>query len=349
MKKKKREKDSSGTVLIALILIGAFLYFNGNPFSIITEENQTCSDYDFADEFLNKFGDTNMTTLKVTCQRSGGVWYNKENNVGCSFPSALEIDCNTQIMQPFKEFCEEGVYGNYVCDNHEHYIGCLCNRDTPDCIDCNEEQGQEQDEEEYTCAFNIATAQCGGTCPAYQKCHQITPVYCGCVDDESQYTKGQVGTIFVTSNTWSGAIGGLAGADDKCQASAQYAGLAGTWRAIAGDTETTPSSRLIDTLYYTLQGRVIADGIGDLFDGSIKVPINVDEHMNIQSSKDVWTGSYETGNIPALKTQTCNDWKWVSEGYEGIYGNTGNTDGKWIYVQSKPCYDSGKLYCMRVA
>lgn len=50
--------------------------------------------------------------------------------------------------------------------------------------------------------------------------------------------------VFITRNSWSGDLGGLAGADQKCQSEAQEKGLEGSWKALLGDD----SNRAVDRL-----------------------------------------------------------------------------------------------------
>jgi hypothetical protein len=50
--------------------------------------------------------------------------------------------------------------------------------------------------------------------------------------------------VFVSGSKWNGNLGGLAGADAKCQQAADAAGLGGTFRAWISDDATSASSRL---------------------------------------------------------------------------------------------------------
>jgi Protein of unknown function (DUF1554) len=51
-------------------------------------------------------------------------------------------------------------------------------------------------------------------------------------------------TVFVTSQGFNGNLGGLAGADTKCQALADTAGLGGTYKAWLSDSTTDARNRL---------------------------------------------------------------------------------------------------------
>jgi len=50
--------------------------------------------------------------------------------------------------------------------------------------------------------------------------------------------------VFVTNNRWTGNLGGLAGADEKCQKEAEKLELPGTWKAFLGDDRTLAIERL---------------------------------------------------------------------------------------------------------
>lgn len=67
--------------------------------------------------------------------------------------------------------------------------------------------------------------------------------------------------VFISNGLWTGDLGGLAGADEKCQKEAQEKGLEGTWKAFLGDDRELAVNRLnlddifieaesIDTLPY---------------------------------------------------------------------------------------------------
>ncbi|MDZ4247347.1 MAG: DUF1554 domain-containing protein, partial [Dehalococcoidia bacterium] len=75
--------------------------------------------------------------------------------------------------------------------------------------------------------------------------------------------------VFVTAATYNGNLGGLSGADAKCQASANAVNLGGTWKAWLSDSNTSAGSRLnhSDSPYRLLNGTTIANNWDDLVDG----------------------------------------------------------------------------------
>ena len=87
-------------------------------------------------------------------------------------------------------------------------------------------------------------------------------------------------TVFVTSTSTTGNIGGVAGADAICAAQANAAGLSGRFLAWLSDTRgASPSARFNKSLgaYRLVDGTQIASSYADLTDGRIAAPINLDE------------------------------------------------------------------------
>src|SRR3989344_4313337 len=98
------------------------------------------------------------------------------------------------------------------------------------------------------------------------------------IDPSLPHTK-----VFVTSTLYSGNLGGLAGADARCQERANVANLGGTWKAWLSDTTTSAASRLEHSPnpYTLVNGRIIADNWEGLTGtGYLKSPIKINEFGN---------------------------------------------------------------------
>ncbi|MCA9638983.1 MAG: DUF4215 domain-containing protein, partial [Myxococcales bacterium] len=80
--------------------------------------------------------------------------------------------------------------------------------------------------------------------------------------------------VFVTSTLYQGNLGGLAGADAKCQARAQAAGLPGTFLAWLSDNTNNPNTRFTKSMgpYVLVNGTKIANNYTDLTDGTLLAP-----------------------------------------------------------------------------
>ena len=79
--------------------------------------------------------------------------------------------------------------------------------------------------------------------------------------------------VFVTSETYTGALGGLDGADALCQERANDAGWPGTFKAWLSDRDTSVSQRFDRVFYGTpfvrTDGVRVANDWADLTDGTL--------------------------------------------------------------------------------
>lgn len=83
--------------------------------------------------------------------------------------------------------------------------------------------------------------------------------------------------VFLTAASFTGAqMGGLTGADAKCQAEADAAQLGGTYKAWLSDSTGSPSTRFTKSVapYVRTDGMQLASDWDDLIDGNIAAPIN---------------------------------------------------------------------------
>lgn len=152
--------------------------------------------------------------------------------------------------------------------------------------------------------------------------------------------------VFVTSTTYNGNLGGLAGADAKCQARADTANLGGTWKAWLSDGTVSAASRLNHSIlpYKRLDGQIVASGWDDLVDGSLQNGINVTE-IGSSLYQIVWTNSNFQGGLSASRWH-CNNW--TSENSNMQIGRTGAAGQKtfqWTDYYDNKCGQTAALYC----
>jgi hypothetical protein len=156
--------------------------------------------------------------------------------------------------------------------------------------------------------------------------------------------------VFTTSETYTGDLGGLAGADAKCQALAETAGLWGTFKAWLSDSSATASERLNHSTvpYMRTDGRIVATDWVDLTDGTINVALSVDENGTAINSgwgyAWTWTTADGSGGTPGWN---CRDWTY-SGGLpdKGENGFIYETNYKWSVIRSSDgCGESLYLYC----
>ncbi len=175
----------------------------------------------------------------------------------------------------------------------------------------------------------------------------------------TQQTSGGNKIIFKTSTTYNANLGGVAGADSKCQARANAAGLTGTYKAWISTSSSSPATTFTkySSPYILTDGTQIASNWNDLTDGSIpnvtggNYPnIHLDEFGNVlpftpgggYSGCGSWLGGYFIFSWNATNADgtfkpapigqysnchtTCNDWTSTSGGGDvWIMWNNSNT------------------------
>ncbi len=156
--------------------------------------------------------------------------------------------------------------------------------------------------------------------------------------------------VFVTAGTYNGNLGGLSGADAKCQTAADTASLGGTWKAWLSDGTASAASRL--THGEGPYRRINHPGIGgkwtDLTDGTIGA-INI-EHNGppVVSGFNVWTGTNYMGSVIDAANRTCVNWTssaggWIAK--YGYYGQSNQTGTGWTQTNYFSCNNGARLYC----
>ncbi len=157
-------------------------------------------------------------------------------------------------------------------------------------------------------------------------------------------------TVFVTSTTYSGDLGGLGGGDAICQAHAVDAGLRGTYRAWLSSGVDSPSTRFNQATvpYKRVDGVTIADNWADLTDGNMDAPLNIDEFGNLQMDpmdKDfAWTNTDAFGTRATIGAH-CSSW--TSTAGVGQIGNLSHSAGGWTFfgLMQPSCSQMHHLYC----
>ncbi len=118
--------------------------------------------------------------------------------------------------------------------------------------------------------------------------------------------------VFVSSQQYSGgSLGGLSGADAKCQALANAAGFHGTYLAwLSDDAGTSPATRFSrSNSYVQTNGAIVVSSWSQLVASGLSHGITLDEHASPVSS-NVWTGT--NGSALAIVGGTCSGWTSMS-------------------------------------
>ena len=154
----------------------------------------------------------------------------------------------------------------------------------------------------------------------------------------SAYADQHEKTVFITSSTFKGNLGGLAGADDKCQAEADGPASivpSGTYLAWLSDGTDSPDTRFTKSAhpYMLPDGTKIAENYTDLTDGSILHAINIDSTGKALGVQPFWTGTKADGTTAPISV-TCTGWKDPLPYHKGMHGQTHLTNPSWSTMHS---------------
>jgi hypothetical protein len=167
-------------------------------------------------------------------------------------------------------------------------------------------------------------------------------------------------TVFVSSTVYDGNLGGLTGADAKCQTLATTAGLAGTYKAWLSDSTTSAASRLTHASgpYVLVDGTVVAQDWSHL--SSTAGLLHAIDLTETGGSPPI--GTFQCGaHNPTVWTSTdasgqsngpvpCSDWKSsVGEGSSGTADTASYPHWTLFcsYPNSAACAETAALYCMQ--
>ncbi len=203
----------------------------------------------------------------------------------------------------------------------------------------------------------------------------------GCGDDEPTDPSGSAMTFFVTSSeSATGNLGGLSGADRRCQDLATAVGAGSrTWRAYLS-AERDPStgqrvdarSRIGSGPWVNAAGVTVAQNLTELHSRAGDAAVFVDERNQRINGQwpgsptpvehDILTGSTADGRL--MEGMTCADWTSASPGLTAQVGHsdglgpnasTAGTLSSWNSAHAnQSCADtaprggSGRTYCFAV-
>ncbi len=166
------------------------------------------------------------------------------------------------------------------------------------------------------------------------------------------YTDPNEKAVFVTSATFDSNLGGLTGADDKCQAEADDPASivpSGTYLAWLSDGTDSPDTRFTKSAhpYMLPDGTKIAENFTDLTDGSILHTINSDPTGQPLGLQQFWTGTNPDGSTIQHRL-TCNGWTGDTlTSSRGMAGSTAKKSTLWTSRSPRRCSYSFKLACFQ--
>lgn len=155
------------------------------------------------------------------------------------------------------------------------------------------------------------------------------------------YTPLPTRRMFISSDSHNGDLGGIPGADNKCQVRADSENLGGTWIAWVSTTLSDAKDRVGNYLWTQLNGVIVARNNADLTDGTIENPITIDE-TGATGSDFVWTGTENNGTY---NSSNCSDWSSSDAGGNGYLGQLVNTSS-WSADQTATCNTLHPLLCI---
>lgn len=149
--------------------------------------------------------------------------------------------------------------------------------------------------------------------------------------------------VFASSGLYTGNLGGIAGADAKCQGLAMAKGFPGTfkaWISVAGtnaaDRITAPGPWLLPS------GAVVATTRAQLVSGNLQSLPNRDENNQaLPAAEDrVWTATSGTGTYTG---PDCTGW--MATGGGGLVGEAAHTNSQWTALENEACSEVNRVYC----
>jgi hypothetical protein len=163
--------------------------------------------------------------------------------------------------------------------------------------------------------------------------------------------------VFISSRFFNGDLreggqgSGVAGADAKCQARAQAAGLTGTYRAWISDATSSPSTRFTNTAntgpYVLLDAdaTVIAANWAELTSGTLRAPIDVTESGAPLRRTSPWTHTQPNGTPGGPGNVHCKGWTSADPLDIGDIGTNMAADFSWSSWSTALCPAFWTLYC----
>ena len=155
-------------------------------------------------------------------------------------------------------------------------------------------------------------------------------------------------TVFVTSVDFPGNLGGIAGADAKCQALADASALPGVkghaFGAWLSTAASSVSARFVHGTkpYRRTDGALVAFSWNSLVGGGLMSAISLDENGEGRGNA-AWTA---TSSKDALFTgASCLDWTSSTFIEKGTTGNVGGNGNGWSSSSDVPCVQPARLYC----
>jgi hypothetical protein len=263
--------------------------------------------------------------------------------------------------------CPNGKSGAQVCDAlGSGYGTCTCVEPEPQKCQSGQSQAcmcPDQTTSVQTCKSDSTFGLCQCS-PNPNACLAGLQRACMCSGgDMGQQLCGATGAfydcvcasskrIFVTAATYSGSLGGIAGADAKCATSAAAANLPGTFKAWISDKSSNAVDRMADVgPWYLINSPIKAfNNRANLATVPLEA-VNVNERgEDTAFDAEAWTGTASDGTKhPDVVAAygLCDSWTQASY-YNGVAGYANSTTSSWTAGHtSVDCHTLKHLYCVQ--
>ncbi len=164
--------------------------------------------------------------------------------------------------------------------------------------------------------------------------------------------------VFITHDAWQGqGVGGVTGADAKCNQEALTYNLHGNYMAWIADSTTAsaPTTRFEQSYspYVLVNGTKIADNWADLTDNSLDAAISrrPDNTTVPDGIYYAWSNVASTGDrLSSTNAMHCSNWAALPASPAGHRGVNTSSDGNWTNNYSGGlCNNNARLYCFEQA
>lgn len=155
--------------------------------------------------------------------------------------------------------------------------------------------------------------------------------------------------LFTSSEIYNGDLGGLIGADEKCNSLATAAGLAGQFKAWLSTDAVAAPERFTETAkpYKNIVGETVADNLAALSSHSLTVAPGTDESGTRKElpASGAWTGT----TVEMSLGVACENWTSSNPADQGTVGNSIFPNLFWTQNLIDPtatCDAEQALYCL---
>lgn len=154
---------------------------------------------------------------------------------------------------------------------------------------------------------------------------------------------------FVTSNTFSANLGGLAGGDSQCALAATNGGLPGHYVALLSTSTVNAISRLGSARgWIRTDGLPVGDDSSSLFNsGKMYYPVYMNEFAAALGGL-TFSGSNDNGTVASIEAgtfSTCSDWTSNASALEFLGGSSSAAGIDWLGGAGSLCTNPASLYC----